>query len=116
MFPSNTFERRILTADYSSVIRLEQTYQIISITEWQKGQDRKLKLTQHTVLAFKVSTCSVVGAGKPLLADKDFEYMVPAIFADEELENFSVKPTRGGNLQIFKRLLSITLCLNLVLA
>lgn len=94
--------RQPWTADCISFIRLEQACQIISTCAWQGGRGRKLKLTQQTAEAFTVSTRNNVGAAKLLLADKDFDYVLPAIFADEALEKFfgQARQRRGGNFYI----------------
>ena len=84
--------RQPWTADCTSFTRLEEACQIISTCAWQGGGGRKLKLTKQTAEAFTVSTRNNVDAAKLLLADKDFDYVLPAIFADEpgkeEVETF----------------------------
>ena len=84
--------RQPWTADCTSFTRLEEACQIISTCAWQGGGGRKLKLTKQTAEAFTVSTRNNVDAAKLLLADKDFDYVLPAIFADGALESFSDKP------------------------
>ena len=73
--------RQPWTADCTSFTRLEEACQIISTCAWQGGGGRKLKLTKQTAEAFTVSTRNNVDAAKLLLADKDFDYVLPAIFA-----------------------------------
>ncbi|KAI6651857.1 hypothetical protein LOD99_4736 [Oopsacas minuta] len=94
--------RQPWTADCTSFTWLEEACQIISTSAWQGGGGHKLKLTKQTTGAFTVSTLNNVDAAKLLLADKDFDYILPAIFADEALEKFSAKPgkRRGGNFYI----------------
>ena len=91
--------RQPWTADCTSFTRLEQACQIISTCTWQGGRVRKLKLTQQTAEAFTVSTRNNVAAAKLLLSEKDFDYVLPAIFADEALEKFfgQARQRRGGN-------------------
>ncbi|KAI6659431.1 hypothetical protein LOD99_10779 [Oopsacas minuta] len=84
--------RQPWTADCTSLTRLEESCQIISTCAWLRGCGRKLKLTKQTAEAFTVSTRNNVDAAKLLLADRDFDYVLPAIFADEALEKFSAKP------------------------
>ena len=76
--------------------------QIISTCARQGGGDRKLKLTKQIAEAFTVSTRNNVDVAKLLLADKDFDYVLPAIFADEALEKFfgQARQRRGGNFYI----------------
>ena len=94
--------RQPWTADCTSFTRLEEACQIISTCAWQGGGGRKLKLTKQTAEAFTVSTRNNVDAAKLLLADKDFDYVLPAIFADEALEKFfgQARQRRGGNFYI----------------
>ena len=87
------------TADCTSFTRLEEACQIISTCAWQGGGGRKLKLTKQTAEAFTVSTRNNVDDAKLLLADKDFDYVLPAIFAGEALEKFFGQ-ARGGNFYI----------------
>lgn len=63
------------------------------------GSGRKLKLTKQTAEAFIVSTHNNVAAAKLLLAEKDFDYVLPTIFTDEALETFfgQARQRSGGN-------------------
>ena len=57
---------------------------------------------KQTAEAFTVSTRNIVDAAKLLLADKDFNYVLLAIFANEPLEKFfgQARQRRGGNFYI----------------
>lgn len=94
--------RQPWTADCTSFTKLEDACQIISTCTWQGGSGRKLKLTKQTAEAFIVSTRNNVAAAKLLLAEKDFDYVLPAIFADEALEKFfgQARQRSGGNFYI----------------
>ncbi|KAI6653987.1 hypothetical protein LOD99_3163 [Oopsacas minuta] len=86
--------RQPWTADCTSFTRLEEACQIISTCAWQGG-GHKLKLTKQTAEAFTVSTHNNVDAAKLLLADKDFDFVLPAIFADEPWKVF--RPSQAKN-------------------
>lgn len=94
--------RQPWTADCTSFTRLEEACNIISTCAWQGGCGRKLKLTQQTAEAFTVSTRNNVDAAKLLLAENGFDYVLPAIFADETLEKFfgQARQRSGGNFYI----------------
>ena len=94
--------RQPWTADCTSFTMLEDACQIISTCAWQGGSGRKLKLTKQTAEAFIVSTRNNVAAAKFLMAEEDFDYVLPAIFADEALEKFfgQARQRSGGNFYI----------------
>ena len=94
--------RQTWKAGCTSFTRLEEVCQIISTCAWQGGGGRKLKLTKQTAEAFTVSTRNNVYGAKLFLADKDFDYVLPAIFADEALEKFfgQARQRRGGDFYI----------------
>ena len=61
---------------------------VISTCAWTGGRGRTLKLTKSTSSAFIVSTRSNVEAATLLLTTEKFNYVLPAVFADEVLEKF----------------------------
>ena len=82
--------------------RLDKTCEIISSCAWKGGKDRKLKLTKQTAEAFTVSTLVNVEAAKYLLTNKKFNFVLPAIFADEAIEKFfgQARQRSGGSFYI----------------
>ncbi|KAI6646372.1 hypothetical protein LOD99_9243 [Oopsacas minuta] len=88
--------------EQSMFLVLKAACQIISTCAWQVDGGRKLKLTKQAAEAFTVSTRNNVDAAKLLLADKDFDYVLPAINADEALERFfgQARQKRGRNFYI----------------
>ena len=55
------------------------------------GKGRTLKLTMMTSHAFAVSTKTNIEASKFFLTEKRFDYVLPAIWADEILEKLFVQ-------------------------
>ena len=82
--------------------RLDKTCEIISSCAWKGGKDCKLKLTKQTAEAFTVSTLVNVEAAKYLLTNKKFNFVLPAIFADEAIEKFfgQARQRSGGSFYI----------------
>ena len=72
--------------DCPSFKRLMDTCDVIATCAWKGGKGRTLKLTKMTSDAFVVSTKTNIEASKFLLTEKGFEYVLPAIWADELLE------------------------------
>ena len=90
------------TLNCDSFLRLEEICNVISSCAWEGGKGRKLKLTKQTAEAFTESTMANVAAAKYLLTQKKFDYVLPAIFADEALEKFfgQARQRSGGNFYI----------------
>ena len=74
--------------DCPSFKRLTDTCNVIASCGWKGGKGRILKLTKMTSEAFVVSTKTNIEAANLLLSEKGFEYVLPAIWADELLEKF----------------------------
>ena len=90
------------TVNCDSFHNLHQTFNVISTCAWEGGRGRTLKLTRATADAFITSTKTNIEAATYLLTEKGFDYVLPAIFADEVLEKFfgKVRMRVGGNFYI----------------
>ena len=90
------------TPNCESFTHLKQTCDVISTCAWTGGRNRVLKLTKATSEAFLVSTNANIEAAKYLLESKNFDYVLPGIFADEILEKFfgKTRMRNSGNFYI----------------
>ena len=88
--------------DCPSFKRLTDTCDVIATCAWKGGKGRTLKLTKMTSNAFVVSTKTNIEASKFLLSEKGFEYVLPAIWADELLEKLfgQARQRYSGNFYI----------------
>ena len=76
------------TVGCESFTALKGYCEVISTCAWTGGRGRTLKLTKSTSSAFIISTKSIVEAATVLLTTEGFQYVLPAVFADEVLEKF----------------------------
>ena len=76
------------TLNCESFRKLNTTCDVITSCTWKGGKGRALKLTKQTGTAFVVSTKTNIEAAKYLLENEHFDYVLPAINADECLEKF----------------------------
>ena len=67
---------------------MNSTCDVISSCTWKGGRGRALKLTKQTGTAFVVSTKTNILAATYLLENENFDYVLPAVNADEVLEKF----------------------------
>ena len=91
--------RQPWTKDCTSFKELSETCDVISSCAWTGGKGRTQTPTKQTAKAFVLSTRSNIQAAELLLAQHDFGYVLPGVFADEDLENcFSqARQHIGGN-------------------
>ena len=76
--------------DCPSFKHLTDICDVIETCAWKGGRNRVLKLTKMTSNAFIISTKTNIDASKFLLSEKGFQYVLPAIWADELLEKFYI--------------------------
>ena len=76
------------TVNCNSFTVLRGYCNVITTCAWKGGRGRTLKLTKSTSAAFIVTTRSNIDAATLLLTTEKFQYVLPAIFADEVLEKF----------------------------
>ena len=76
------------TLNCESFTKLNNTCDVISSCTWEGGKGRALKLTKQTGTAFVVSTKTNIQAATYLLENENFDYVLPAVNADEALEKF----------------------------
>lgn len=90
------------TVGCESFKRLNETCDVVETCAWKGGRGRKLKLTKQTASAFIVTTKSNIDAAIYLLTEMKFDFVLPAIFADEVLEKFfgQARQRSGGNFYI----------------
>ena len=90
------------TLDCNSFNKLNKYCDIVATCTWTGGRGRVQKLTKPTGNAFITSTKFNMEAATFLLTEKNFEYVLPAIFADKVLEKFfgKTRQRNGGNFYI----------------
>ena len=90
------------TLDCDNFSELHKYCNIIATCTWSGGRGRNQKLTEHTGKALTVSTKSNIEAATFLMTEKGFDYVLPAVFADENLERFfrQTRQRNGGNFYI----------------
>ena len=90
------------TLNCNSFAKLNQYCDIVATCTWAGGRGRTHKLTKSTGNAFITSTKFNIEAATFRLTEKNFEYVLPAIFADEVLEKFfgKTRQRNGGNFYI----------------
>ena len=76
------------TLNCDSFTKLRATCELIESCTWKGGKGRALKLTKQTGTAFVVSTKTNIEAATYLLENEGFDYVLPAVNADECLEKF----------------------------
>ena len=90
------------TLNCESFSELRKYSDIIATCTWRGGRGRSQKLTKPTGDAFIISTKANIEAATVLLTEKGFNYVLPAVFADENLEKFfgQTRQRNGGNFYI----------------
>ena len=90
------------TLDCDNFSELHKYCNIIATCTWSGGRGRNQKLTEHIGMALTVSTKSNIEAATFLMTEKGFDYVLPAVFADENLETFfgQTRQRNDGNFYI----------------